>query len=89
MTKAEYMAIVSATVYMIKNAMNAVDTPIAFARSLGIVVADLYRTALEQRTDYTHVKIAEKKAAYYKDINTVLDSGLGKWIVEHGEEGNQ
>lgn len=89
MTKAEYMAIMSATVYMIKNAMNAVDTPIAFARSLGIVVTDLYRTALERRTDYTHVQIADKKAAYYKDIETVLDSGLGKWIVEHGEEGKQ
>lgn len=89
MTKKEYQAIVSTTLYTIKTAMNAVDTPIAFARSLGIVVADLYRTALEQRTDYTHVKIAEKKAAYYKDINTVLDSGVGKWVVEHEEEEKQ
>lgn len=86
MTKAEYLAIVSTTLHTIKNAMNAVDTPIAFARSLGIVVTDLYRTALERRTDYTHVQIADKKAAYYKDIDTVLDSGVGKWIVEHEEE---
>lgn len=89
MTTAEYMAIVSATLHTIETAMNAVNDPIAFARSLGIVVTDLYRTALEQRTDYTHVQIADKKAAYYKDIDTVLDSGVGKWIIEHGEEAKE
>ena len=89
MMTAEYLAIVSTTLHTIETAMNVVDTPIAFARSLGLVVTDLYRTALEQRTDYTHVQIADKKAAYYKDIDTVLVSGVGKWIVEHGEEGNQ
>ena len=89
MTKGEYLAIVSTTLHTIETAMNAVDTPIAFARSLGIVVTDLYRTALERRTDYTHVQIADKKAAYYKDIDTVLDSGVGKWIIEHGEEAKE
>lgn len=89
MMTAEYLAIVSTTLHTIETAMNAIDAQIAFSRSLGLVVTDLYRTALEQRTDYTHVQIADKKAAYYKDIDTVLVSGVGKWIVEHGEEGNQ
>ena len=86
MMTAEYLAIVSTTLHTIETAMNAIDAQIAFSRSLGLVVTDLYRTALEQRTDYTHVQIADKKAAYYKDIDTVLDSGVGKWIVEHEEE---
>lgn len=88
MTTAEYMAIVSATLHTIETAMNAVDTPIAFARSLGIVVTDLYRTTLEE-SGCSQDEIADKKAVYYKDIDTVLVSGVGKWIVEHGEEGNQ